>query len=33
VVADLLEAGEQREHQAAAQLLVGLLDLLHRLAD
>ena len=32
VVADLLEAGEQLEHQAAAGLLVGLLDAAHRLA-
>ena len=33
VVADLLEPGEQREHQAAPGLLVGALDALHRVAD
>ena len=32
VVADLLEPGEQREHQATAGVLVGALDALHRLA-
>ena len=32
VVADLLEPGEQREHQPAAAVLVGALDALHRLA-
>ena len=33
VVADLLEAGEHREHQAAAGVLVGALDPVHRVAD
>ena len=33
VVADLLEAGEQLEHQPAAGLLVGLLDPAHAVAD
>ena len=33
VVADLLERGEQLEHQPAAGVLVGALDPLHRLAD
>ena len=33
VVADLLEAGEQLEHQAAAAHAVGLLDLGHDLVD
>ena len=32
VVADLLQPGEQREHQAAAGVLVGALDALHRVA-
>ena len=33
VVADLLERGEQRQHQPAAGVLVGALDPVHRVAD